>query len=106
MFPVRAANNPVMAWPYPGEYAGYLGSPGPQTTVAGYLVAKEMTALPAQRVVQVLDGAWAKWANWHTTDSQLAAALGVAMPAVPSPTLRAPVGQAVVLPPSQPVCTP
>ena len=106
MFPVRAANSPVMAWPYPGEYAGYLGSPGPQTTVAGYLVAKEMTALPAQRVSQVLDGAWARWANWHTTDSQLAAALGVVMPAVPSPTLRARVGQAVVLPQSQPVCTP
>jgi hypothetical protein len=106
MFPVQAANNPVMAWPYPGEYAGYLGSPGPQTTVAGYLVAQEMTALPAQRVARALDRAWAKWANWHTTDSQLAAALGVAMPAVPSVTLRAPVGQAVVLPQSQPVCTP
>lgn len=106
MFPVRAAQSLVMAWPYPGEYAGYLGSPGPQTTAAGYLVAEEMTALPAQRVTQVVDGAWAKWANGHTTDSQLAASLGVAVPAVPSPALRAPTGQAVVLPQSQPVCTP
>jgi hypothetical protein len=105
MFPVRAANSPLMAWPYPGEFAGYLAAPGPQTTAAGYLVAKEMTALPVQRVAQVLDGAWAKWANWTTTDSQLAAALGVAMPAVPAPSFRAPAGQAVVLPQPQPVCT-
>jgi len=105
MFPVRAANSPLMAWPYPGEYAGYLAAPGPQTTAAGYLVAKEMTVLPVQRVAQVLDSAWAKWSNWRTNDSELAAALGVAMPAVPEPTFRAPAGQPVVLPQSQPVCT-
>jgi hypothetical protein len=105
MFPVRAANRPLMAWPYPGEYAGYLAAPGPQTTAAGYLVAQEMTTLPTQRVAQGLDSTWAKWANWNTTDTQLAAALGVAMPTVPAPTFRAPPGQAVVLPQPQPVCT-
>ena len=105
MLPVRVANSAVMAWPYPGEFAGYLVAPGPQTTAAGYLLAKEMTALPAQKVTQVLDRAWAKWANWRTTASELAATLGVAMPAVPTPTFRAPAGQAAVLPPPQPVCT-
>ncbi len=105
MFPVRATSSSLMAWPYPGEYAGYLASPGPQTTAAGYLVAEEMTALPVQRVVQVLDSSWARWASWGTTDSQLAAALGVEMPAVPAPTFRAPAGEPVVLPQSQPVCT-
>jgi hypothetical protein len=105
MFPVRAANSPLIAWPYPGEFDGYLAAPGPQTTAAGYLVAKEMTSLPVQRVAQVLDDGWAKWANGDTTDSQLAAALGVAMPVLPAPTFRAPPGQAVVLPPPQPECS-
>jgi hypothetical protein len=105
MFPVRAANSPLMAWPYPGEYAGYLAAPGPQTTAAGYLLANEMTLLPVQRVAQVLDSAWAKWANPGTTDAQLSAALGVAAPTVPAPIFRAPAGQPVVLPPPQPVCT-
>jgi len=105
MFPDRVANSAVMAWPYPGEFAPYVAAPGPQTTAAGYLLAKEMTALPAKRVTQVLDGSWAKWANWRTTSSELAAALGVATPTTPTATFRAPAGQAVVLPPSQSVCT-
>jgi hypothetical protein len=105
MFPVQVADRPVMAWAYPGEYDGYLAAPGPQTTAAGYLLAKEMTTLPNQKVAQVLDRDWARWANWHTTQAQLAAALGIAVPSVPTPTLGAPAGQGTVFPPSLPLCT-
>jgi hypothetical protein len=70
----------VRTWNYPG--AGEVTPPGggPQTTAAGYLLASAMTSLPAQEVSHVLASGWARWLNWHTTDAQLAAALGVRMP--------------------------
>ena len=104
MFPVQVGGSPLMAWAYPGQYDGYLAAPGPQTSAAGYLLAKEMTALPTQKVAQVLDGGWARWANWHTSDAQLAAALGVPMPAAPSANPQSPTGRTIV-PLSLPVCT-
>jgi hypothetical protein len=79
--PGRSA--PIALWTYPGEDAPYLASTGPQTTAAGVLLAKAMTTLPRQHVTSVLDAGWGKWSNWRTTDGQLAAALGIALPAVP-----------------------
>ncbi len=105
---VQVENTPVVAWSYPGENTSYLASPGPQTTAAGALLAKAMTSLPAQRVTEVLDAGWATWSNWHTTDTQLAAALGIPTPTVPA-LVNPRTGQALSLPPagglpSQPVC--
>jgi hypothetical protein len=68
-------------------------------------------SLPEQKVSRVLRGAWATWLNEHTTDAQLAAALGIGMPSVPQPLSAGPgsgrpevktVGQPG---PQSPVCT-
>jgi hypothetical protein len=108
---IQVNDNPVVAWVYPGANSGDLASTGLPTTAAGYLLAKAMTGLPSATVTRVLDRNWATWTNWHSTDSQLAAALGIPMPAVPSinPTPgpgqiigNAPAGTSI---PSQPVCT-
>jgi hypothetical protein len=108
---LQVNNHPVVAWTYPGENSGDLAASGTPTTAAGYLLAKAMTRLPTATVTRVLDRNWATWTNWHSSDSQLAAALGIPMPAVPSinPTAgpgqivnNAPPGTAI---PSQPMCT-
>jgi len=84
---------PAWIWAYPGSNGlggGYapdaVSGPGrgPQTTAAGYLLASAMTSLPEHKVARVLTGSWARWLNWHTTDAQLAAALGIPMPTVPA----------------------
>jgi hypothetical protein len=62
----------------------YLAAPGPQITGAGYLLAQAMTRLPADQVTQILDRNWTAWTDWHTTDAQLAAALGIPLPTVPT----------------------
>jgi hypothetical protein len=67
-----------------GGGTGYLASPGPQITGAGYLLAEAMTRLPVTKVAQVLDRNWSAWTDWHSTDAQLAAALGIPLPAVPT----------------------
>jgi hypothetical protein len=72
---------------YPGSY---LSSIGPQTSPAGYLLASAMSRLPEQKVSHVLTDAWARWTNPHTTDAQLAAALGIPMPASPRSGNRGP----------------
>jgi hypothetical protein len=98
----------VVLWMYPGEYAGYFASPGPQTTAAGYLLAKAMTRLPADRVTAVLAASWDTWTSGHTTDSQLARALGITMPALPAGLVGASGGHTAAPPPGvplQPVCT-
>jgi hypothetical protein len=86
-FPVVEVRNIfVPAWTYPGENDGYLAPPGagPQMTAAGYVLASAMAGLPQQKVSHVLASAWASWLNWHTTDAQLVAALGIPMPSVPA----------------------
>jgi hypothetical protein len=85
IFEADVRNTFVRTWNYPG--GGYVTPPGggPQNTAAGYLLANAMTSLPAQKVSHVLNDAWATWMNWHTTDTQLAAALGIPMPSVPVP---------------------
>jgi hypothetical protein len=74
----------VPVWNYPGTGASYLDGLLPQFTAAGYQLASAMTSLPQHKVIAVLDSAWASWLNVHTTDAQLASALGIRMPAVPT----------------------
>jgi hypothetical protein len=76
----------IAMWAYPG-WGGYITplQAAPLTTAAGYLLAKAMTGVPEQQVSRVLRDGWARWVSWHTTDAQLAAALGIAMPSVPAP---------------------
>ncbi len=82
----------VPTWTFPGGDAGQVdpSGPEPQTTAAGYLLAHAMTSLPQQKVSQVLKSAWPTWTNLHTTDAQLAAALGIRMPSVPLPPFLRP----------------
>lgn len=76
----------VATWAYPGWGASYITSLGaPQTTAAGYLLARAMVSLPERKVARVLKSTWARWLSWHATDTQLAAALGIRMPSVPAP---------------------
>jgi hypothetical protein len=103
---VQGVSAPAFIWDYPGEGAGYLASLGPQTTAAGYLLASAMSRLPEHRVARVLKDAWATWVNWHTTDAQLAAALGIPMPSVPTlPKPRPGVKITTVAGPRNPLCT-
>jgi hypothetical protein len=109
---VVVRNTVVPTWAYPGWGASYVTPAGaPQTTAEGYLLARAMTNLPEQKVARVLKGAWATWLNWHTTDAQLAAALGLRMPAVPAPPgpPRTPGPGSTVVPPGggrqNPLCT-
>jgi hypothetical protein len=75
----------IFTWNYPSASMNALASVGTQTTDAGYLLATAMSRLPEQQVSHALQSAWPQWVNWHTTDAQLAAALGIPMPAVPKP---------------------
>jgi hypothetical protein len=101
----------VPTWTYPGMNAGYLASPGiaPQTTAAGYLLAKAMTSLPERKVSRVLAVAWGRWLNWHTTDAQLAASLGIPVPSISALVPQLPPGQATAPElgngPQSPLCT-
>jgi hypothetical protein len=95
-------NTMIRTWNYPGLTANYLTGVGPQLTAAGYLLANAMTSLPEQQVSRVLDSAWATWLNRHTTEAQLATALGIPMPSVPGlPGPLGPPGNG----PQNPVCT-
>ena len=99
----------VRTWNYPGLNANYLVGVVPQFTAAGYVLANAMTSLPEQKVSQVLDSAWTTWLNWHTTDAQLATALGIPMPTVPGFPVPGP-GVRIVQgdqgnAPQNPVCT-
>jgi hypothetical protein len=111
MTAVEVHNTMVPTWTNAGGPVGQITGSAPQLTDAGYLLAKAMTSLPEQKVSQVLRGTWATWLKEHTTDSQLAAALGIRMPSVPKPPLAGPgSGQpglkAVGQPgPQSPVCT-
>jgi hypothetical protein len=100
---VEVRNTMVPAWNYPGVV--YVTPPGGgvQTTAVGYLLANAMTSLPEQKVSHVLASAWGSWLNWHTTDAQLAAALGIPMPSVSTPAPPLPPGPGG--PPPAPLCT-
>jgi hypothetical protein len=73
----------VPDWVFPGSFAYLTPQAGPENTAAGYLLANAMTSLPGQQVARVLAGRWDSWLNWRSTDTQLAAALGIRMPSVP-----------------------
>jgi hypothetical protein len=78
--------------------AGY--QPAIQFTGQGAALAQAMLALPVNRVDTVLTRQWSRWLSPSATDSQLARALGVRLPAGPRPQLTTvTVGQ-----PSDPVC--
>jgi hypothetical protein len=104
---VQGVSAPAFIWNYPGQ-GSYLDSFGPQTTAAGYLLARAMTNLPEQKVARVLTDGWARWLNWRTTDAQLATALGIRMPSVPTlpkPPPGEKVTQAPNNGPQNPLCT-
>jgi len=83
---VEVRDTMVATWAYPGWDAYYLGPTNTApVTAAGYLLASAMTRLPAQKVARVLADAWGRWLDWHTTDAQLAAVLGIRMPTAPAP---------------------
>jgi hypothetical protein len=100
----EVSNTMIRTWNYPGLNGNYLTGAMPQLTAAGYLLANAMTNLPEQKVSQVLDSAWGTWLNRHTTDAQLATALGIPMPSVPDLPAPPP-GSAIVPGPQNPVCT-
>jgi hypothetical protein len=100
---VFVRNTQVIVWIYPGETDNYISPSGPQTTAVGFLLAKAMTSLPEGKVESVLRAAWPTWLNWHTTDAQLAAALGIQMPKVPAPPLPPSANPAAQQ--QSPVCT-
>ena len=83
-FQLTVDGESLVGWNYPGEYAAYLSPPGTQTTAAGNLLAIAMSRLPAQQVAHVLAQRWTTWTRPQTTGSQLAAALGIRMPTVPT----------------------
>jgi hypothetical protein len=76
----------IWTWAYPGQAAGGITALGTERRLpaAVYLMAKAMTGLPERKVSQVLADRWATWLNGRTTDAQLAAALGIGVPAVPA----------------------
>jgi hypothetical protein len=97
----------VPDWNYPGAGASYVTPPGggPVTTAAGYALASAMTSLPEQQVSRVLAGAWGRWLNWRTTDAQLAAALGIRMPADATVPPVPPTPPGPLNGPQNPLCT-
>lgn len=97
---VIVRNTAIRGWDYPGVSGGYVTPPGggPQTTAVGYLLASAMTSLPQHKVSRILAGGWGRWLNWDTTDTQLAAALGIRAPSVSA--LPAPASG-----PQAPLCT-
>ncbi len=104
----EVGNATVLTWISPGSPAGYLApdGAGPQATAAGYLLASAMTSLPEVKVSRVLAGSWGRWLNWHTTDAQLAAALGLSMPSVPAAPAPPSASRPTAGPASQsPLCT-
>jgi hypothetical protein len=109
-FGAEVDNTAVPTWTYPGMGSASVIAPGggPQNTAAGYLLAKAMTQLPEQKVSGVLAGAWSRWLNWHTTDAQLAAALGIPMPSVSASVTHAAGGTTTAQQgngPGNPLCT-
>jgi len=110
IFGTEIRNTFVRTWNYPGMFDSNVLPPGggPQYTAAGYLLAHAMANLPEQTVRHVLMDAWGRWLNWHTTDAQLAAALGIPMPSV-STRVTLPSGKTVTPRPGNgpqaPLCT-
>jgi hypothetical protein len=93
-----------------GDGIGYLAATGPQVTGAGYLLAQAMTKLPVDKVTHLLDRQWSTLTDGHTTDAELAAALGIPLPAVPTlnptPGPRMRISSALPAAPTPQVCAP
>jgi hypothetical protein len=84
---------------YQPAIAGY--APALIYTGQGAALAEAMLRLPTPRVEAVLAARWHGWLSPRATDGQLAAALGVPLPAVPPPSPSM-VNQGQ---PADPVCT-
>jgi hypothetical protein len=96
----------VPDWVFPGFGAYLTPQAGPENTAAGYLLASAMAGLPEQQIARVLARSWGSWLNWHVTDAQLAAALGIRMPSVPpAPPLPGPGGPGGPAGPQAQLCT-
>jgi len=108
-FHATVVNNTIVpTWVFPGLNAGQVWGFGVgqgQDTEAGYLLARAMTNQPEQKVAHVLEAGWARWINWHTTDAELAAALGIRMPSVTLPPLLRNRQHHADAGPGLPVCT-
>lgn len=77
------------------------------TTGSAALLGAEMARLPVVSVERALASHWTKWLDWRTSDSSLAAALGVRLPAerAAPPTLSSPGAVAsIAQTPADPVC--
>jgi hypothetical protein len=103
----QVGNTIVPAWNYPGTGAPYLNGVLPQFTAAGYELANAMMSLPPHKVISVLGSAWTTWLSSHTTEAQLARALGIRMPSVAAPAAEksATASQGPVSAPQSPACT-
>ena len=88
----------VAGWNGTGATAGYQANL--QATAQGGALANAMLALPRQRVEAALGSDWPGWLRPTATDKQLAAALGIPLPATP------PVDKSMTDPlqPAQPIC--
>jgi len=68
-----------------GDASAYGYQPALQFTSQGAALARVMLRLPEQRVTAALATGWPRWLNPRATDAQLAAALGIQLPAVIPP---------------------
>jgi hypothetical protein len=71
-------------------------------SLTGDLLAEAMARLPQAKVDHVIRASWSTWLNWHTTEPQLAAALGIQVPRAPHHLVNT--TSPGVQPPAFPVC--
>lgn len=95
----------VVGWRYPGAGSSSVIPFDLALTDQGYLLAEAMTKLPAGKVAAVLRSGWTRWLDWHTTDTKLAAALGISLPTAPSLLPMPPAPHGPGAPPQNPRCT-
>jgi hypothetical protein len=94
-----------------GNAPGQAGGPGsgpfsqlaPLLSTTGDLLGEAMARLPQAKVDHVLRASWSTWLNWHTTEAQLAAALGIQVPRAPAQHTRVTTSGGRQPPPTQ-VC--
>jgi hypothetical protein len=88
-------------YPNWGNGTGPFSLFAPRLTYTGTLLAEAMMRLPRAKVAHVLKASWSMWLNWHTTEAQLAAALGIPLPRAPVEHVQTSGGRQ---PPPTPLC--
>jgi hypothetical protein len=96
-----------------GSAPGPAGGPGPWPvsqlapvmSTTGDLLGEAMTRLPQAKVEHVIRASWSTWLNWHTTEAQLAAALGIQVPRAPAHHHHVTTSGGRQPPPAMQVCT-